>query len=253
MTDFAKKISLDAKALGLKDGDAVLVHSSLKSLGEGVAPLDVIDGLVDAVGRGGTVVFPALSYLNCNKENPFFDYFETKSNIGAIPEYFRTSYNGVLRSINPTHSCCACGANADYIVSGHKCDVTPCGNNSPFKRLAMLDGKILFIGCGMKPNTSMHAVEELVVPCYLFGDDVEYTVRDKDGVESRAVCRSHKFKGVTQRYDRLADILAGDELLTGKILSADCHVVQAGAMWKKAEEKLRQDPLYFIDKVDDLM
>lgn len=246
MTENTLRISDDAALLGIKKGDTVLVHSSLRSLG-GAAPDEVIAGLLLALGEEGTLVFPALSYMHCNPSNPTFDYYKTPSNVGALPEFFRTSVEGVVRSLCPTHSCCAVGKNADYIVSGHILDNTPCGENSPFRRLMQLGGKILFIGCGMRPNTSMHAVEELSCPDYLFGDYDDYSIIDSDGAEHKTVCRAHGFKGVIQRYDRLADLLSGDELRTGKIMSADCHLVSAPAMWCKADAKYREDPHYFID------
>ncbi len=250
MTETAVRISLDARLLGVKEGDTLLLHSSLKSLGGGVTPRDVIEGLLDAVGESGTLVLPALSYLTCNKSNPHFDYYKTKSNVGAIPEYFRTEFEGVKRSISPTHSCCACGRNADFVTEGHILDHTPCGKNSPFRRVYELGGKLLFIGCGLGPNTSMHGVEELSEPPYLFGEDVEYTLTDAQGVSVKSVCRSHGFKGVYQRYDRIYTHLSEDELHFGKILSADCYLLDAVATWQKAHELYRQDSLYFIDKAD---
>ena len=247
METVSQKIAKDAALLGIKKGDTILVHSSLKSLG-GATPQDVIDGLLEALGEEGTLVFPALSYLHCNPSNPVFDYYKTPSNIGAIPEYFRTSVPGVVRSMSPTHSCCAIGKNAEYITSGHVLDKTPCGANSPFRRLMELKGKILFIGCGMRPNTSMHAVEELSEPDYLYGGDFEYIFTDADGKEYKAPCRAHGFKGVSQRYERLANLLDGDELKIGKILSAECHLIYTPAMWEKADKKYREEPHYFIDR-----
>jgi aminoglycoside 3-N-acetyltransferase len=246
MTEFALKIAEDAKKLGINKGDTVLVHSSLKSLG-GAAPQEVIDGLLLALGEEGTLVFPALSYMNCNPANPVFDYYGTKSNIGALPEYFRTEVKGVIRSMSPTHSCCAIGKNAQFVTEGQVNDITPCGENSPFRRVMQLDGKILFIGCGMRPNTSMHAVEELSEPSYLYGGDYEYTFTNASGETYKAFCRAHGFKGVAQRYERLADLLVGDELRRGNILKAECHLVQTKAMWEKASAKYREDPYYFID------
>ena len=84
MTETAKKISEQAKALGINKGDTLLVHSSLRSLG-GAKPEEVIEGLRDALGEEGTLVFPTLSYQNCNPNKPNFDYYETKSNVGYLP------------------------------------------------------------------------------------------------------------------------------------------------------------------------
>lgn len=249
MTELAKKISEQAKALGINKGDTLLVHSSLKSLG-GATPEDVINGLTDALGEEGTLVFPTLSYQHCNPNKPIFDYYETKSNVGYLPEYFRTEVKGALRSISPTHSCAAIGKNAEFVTSGHILDTTPCGENSPFRRVMELDGKILFLGCGMNCNTSMHAVEELSEPSYLFGDHFEYTYTDANGITNKAKCRAHGFKGVAQCYYRLADLLTEDELHVGKILSADCHLVKTKPMWEKADKKYREEPYYFIDWIE---
>ncbi len=236
--------------LGINSGDTVLIHSSLKSLGEPVSPDKVIEALIRAVD-GGTVVFPALSYLHCNKNNRFFDYYKTPSNVGAIPEYFRTKVPGVVRSLCPTHSCCALGENADYVTSGHFLDTTPCGENSPFRRIKELGGKILFLGCGMRPNTSMHAVEELYEPDYLFGDTYEYQMTDREGNLFVHYCRAHNFAGVAQRYDRLEGLLEeGTELKTGYVLKAFCHLIDAEAMWTKAGEKYAGNPHYFIDYIN---
>lgn len=246
MTETAKQIALDAADLGIKKGDVLFVHSSLRSLG-GATPQDVIDGLLSALGEDGTLVLPALSYMHCNPNQRCFDYNGTPSNVGALPEYFRTQVKGVVRSINPTHSCCALGKNAEYITSGHILDKTPCGENSPFRRLKNLGGKILFLGCGMRPNTSMHAVEELSQPDYLFGDSYEYQITDSKGNSQTLICAAHNFKGVEQRYERLADLLQGDELRVGNILSANCHLVKTIPMWEKADKKYREEPHYFID------
>jgi aminoglycoside 3-N-acetyltransferase len=60
------------------------------------------------------------------------------------------------------------------MLGGQFHDVTPCGENSPYFKLREKAGQILFLGCGLKPNTSMHAVEELVEPPYLYDGWVDY-------------------------------------------------------------------------------
>ena len=36
----------------------------------------------------------------------------------------------------------------------------------------------------------------------------------------------------------------------GKVLNADCYVLNAEAVWEKALKKYREDPLYFVEKSD---
>lgn len=58
----------DLKALGVKEGDAVLVHSSMKALGTKLTPEEVIDALQESVGEKGTLLMPALTYENVSGE-----------------------------------------------------------------------------------------------------------------------------------------------------------------------------------------
>ncbi|MEG2003159.1 MAG: AAC(3) family N-acetyltransferase [Clostridia bacterium] len=237
----------DLKNLGIKNGDCLLAHTSFSSLGKGVSAKDLIDALREAVGEEGTLLLPSLSWANVTHENPVFNVAETPVCVGYLPEYFRTQYKGVKRSVHPTHSCCAIGKEADEFVYGHENDDTPVGKNSPFYKLGKKSGKILFIGCGTEPNTSMHGVEELVNPDYLYGDDIEYTITDATGNTYKKRYHTHGFKNTEQRYERLENHLSSDEMKKGMILAASCTIMSASAVWKKGLEQYLLDPHYFVD------
>ena len=99
----------DLLALGVRPGGVLLVHSSLKALGPAAGgPAAVIEALREALGPGGTLLMPALSYATVTRVNPVFDQKATPSCVGVIPETFRRMA-GVRRSLHPTHSVCACG------------------------------------------------------------------------------------------------------------------------------------------------
>jgi aminoglycoside 3-N-acetyltransferase len=244
---FLQALSDDLLALGVRPGGVLLVHSSLKSLGpvEGGAET-VIRGLLEALGPEGTLLMPALSYDRVTPDNPLFDLHQTPSNVGLIPETFRQR-PGTLRSLHPTHSICAAGAMAQELVETHARDSTPCGENSPLHILLEKNGQILMLGCGLEPNTSMHAVEEVVEPIYLYDPPMDYRLILADGRKSIRRYRPHNFRGWTQRYERLEGLMDGG-LVRGKVLRAGCHLLEARPMWETALGKLREDPLYFIDK-----
>ena len=244
-----QQIASDARALGVRPGSVLLVHSSLRALGQkGIHPQEVIDGLLLALGDHGTLVFPALSYLHCGPAHSMtFDVRNTPSNVGALPEYFRTSVPGVRRSLCPTHSCCAIGEKRDAVVGEHHLDDTPAGEHSPFRRVMELDGSVLFLGCGTNCNTSMHAVEELSRPDYLFEDCYTYTMIREDGSTYEQRCYAHDFRGVSQVYRRMEGLLTDTELQTGNILAAPCHLMRCVPMWEKAVAKYRENPHYFVD------
>jgi aminoglycoside 3-N-acetyltransferase len=234
--------------LGIRPGGVLLVHSSLRSLGpiEGGAETVVLS-LLEALGPQGTLLMPALSYRTVGPRSPFFNVTTTPSCVGALPEYFRTR-PGTTRSVHPTHSVSGVGPGVQDLLSEHIRSTTPCGPYSPFARLPEAGGQILFLGCGLHPNTSMHAVEERVEPVYLYGDVIDYQVILADGSQQRMLVRSHGFDGWSQRYDRLAQYLSTPALRQGSVLSATCYLVEASAMWTAALAAMYEDPLCFVER-----
>jgi len=242
----------DLKKLGVKENSYLLVHSSYKSLGPSVKDIEQITATLQAaVGQNGTLLFPALSYKYANADNPHFDIQTTPSCVGAIPEWFRQQ-PGVFRSMSPTHSVTAIGSGAKDITSDHDLDDTPVGPHSPLSKLRDLNGQILMLGCGLCPNTSMHGVEELTQPPYLFKGTLTYACTNQEGAVKALTIRCHNFKNshgesIEQRYGRLRYILPKDVLKSGYVLDAECYLLEARPMWDIAESVLSEDPLFFVD------
>lgn len=244
-------MAADLKKLGVRQGGALLVHASYKALGpvEGGAET-VIQGLLSAIGPRGTLLMPALSYATVTPQNLRFEQAQTPACVGYLCEFFRTR-PGSLRSLHPTHSVCGVGPRAGEFLNAHRNSKTPVGEHSPFRKLRDADGQVLMLGCGLKPNTSMHGVEELVPPPYLYGDVVVYTIQPADGMAFEMRLKTHGFKGYGQRYDRIEPALAqSGHLRKGKVLAADCHLMEAPAMWRTGELALRRDPLAFVEKME---
>lgn len=249
--DVQRTIARDLLDCGLRPGAAVLVHSSLSSLGYVPGgPETVIRAFLEALGPEGTLLLPALSYEHVGPKQRVFDVRRTPSNVGAIPEHFRTR-EGTRRSVCPTHSVCAYGPQTEALVGGHHLDETPCGAHSPFRALRDVGGQVVFLGCGLRPNTSMHGVEELAQPPYLFGEMVTYRVLWPDAQETAQPCRAHDFRGYAQRYDRIEPLLKkGAEIAVGPVLQARTYILEARAMWERALAALAKDKLHFVDPCD---
>lgn len=169
----------DLKKLGICEGNTVLVHSSLSSIGwvcgGGQA---VIMALLKSVGDEGTLVMPAQSPSISDPEEwenppiphdwlydvydnmPAFDPMMTPTEgMGKIPELFRTIPN-TIRSNHPQVSFSANGKFAKKITENH--ELTPgFGMNSPLGRLYELNAKILFLGVGYNSCTGFHLAEAL--------------------------------------------------------------------------------------------
>ncbi|NOY60981.1 MAG: DUF4910 domain-containing protein [Calditrichaeota bacterium] len=168
----------DLKALGLKKGDKVAVHGSLKSLGYVVGGAEtVIKALLAVIGSEGTLLVPTF-----NEVAPLIDLRSQPSRLGAISETFRT-YPGVIRSHNATHSVGVIGADAEYIAAGHE-KGTQLGVDSPFHRLAKSGGWILHLGTDFKSSSLIHVAEAMAKVPYLdvaypgYDVQIEYIIED---------------------------------------------------------------------------
>lgn len=239
-----QRIADDLLSVGVQSSEVLLVHSSLSSMG--YIPGDaetVIQGLLTALGPKGTLLMPALS----SKDASVFDVVRSPTWTGTIPETFHTR-PGTSRSIHPTHSVCGFGRVADKILQEHYMDSTPCGAHSPFRLLRDFHGKILMLGCGLKPNTSFHAIEETVSPPYLFGPTRTFKLVLADGRVQEKSYRMHGFVGWRQRYDRIEVLLSKKDLRQGRVLAAKVYLLDVPAMWEAALSALRRDPCHFVEK-----
>lgn len=160
------QIAQGLRDMGVQRGDILFIHSSLKSLGyvEG-GPKAVIEGLLDAVGPEGTLILPTYympggSILGtCQMKDYVFDPRVHGTNMGALPEAF-LQFEGVQRSIHPTHSVSAIGEQARYLTEAHHLAPSVFGKGSPWQRFHELNGKVLGLGISMGPVTFYHFVED---------------------------------------------------------------------------------------------
>ena len=171
-------LSAGFRALGVRPGDVVLVHSSLRSLGYVVGGAHaVVMALLRAVGEEGTVVVPTHSgdltdpahweappvpeawWPVIRAEAPGYDPDLTPTRaMGAIADALRT-HPDARRSGHPHTSFAAVGPKRDAIVSAHPLG-DRLGDGSPLGRIYQLDGRVLLIGVGHANNTSLHLAEE---------------------------------------------------------------------------------------------
>ena len=170
-------LSADLRALGLREGMVVLVHSSLSSLGWVVGGAQsVILALTQTLGEAGTLVMPAYCTDNTDPRDwreppipeawwqsvrddmPAFDPRQTPTReMGKIAETFR-SWPEVRRSTHPATSFCAWGRLAEVITRDHRLEYG-FGENSPLARLYDAHGHVLLLGVEHDRNSSLHLAE----------------------------------------------------------------------------------------------
>ena len=152
--------------LGIKKGDTLFIHSSMDFLNINFSPFELLKLLIDAVGKEGTLIFPAWhfnyraeDYLQ--DENSIFDMKHSPTVLGLLPELARRMPDA-HRSIHPVNSIVAIGANAKEIVAGHEQDIYPCGVSSPYYKMLKYNAKILGIGVNSLFLSFVHCPEDVM-------------------------------------------------------------------------------------------
>ena len=167
--------------MGLTATDTVVIHTSMKAIGQVECGSE---GLIDAFCAylsDGLLVVPTHTWDEVTPENPCYDVRTSVPNIGLIPRTAAFRKDGV-RSLHPTHSVWACGKDAEAFVQGEEYASSPTPKNFCWDRLADRQAKILLIGVGNEKNTFIHSVEERVeLPDRISREAYEITIVDHRG------------------------------------------------------------------------
>lgn len=172
------------RALGVKAGDTIFVHSKLSGLGYIDGGIErVIAELRDTVGKRGTLAMPTFSQNYPGMIEEPYDPKASVSTAGRITDAF-WRMPGVLRSDNPCHSIAAIGPNAECLTAPHgSWDMFDRGG--PFGRLYDLNAWIIMLGCSLAANTMLHAVEAWALP---YPPPNFVFAKGKDGGIKKVVC-----------------------------------------------------------------
>ncbi|MDP4089124.1 MAG: AAC(3) family N-acetyltransferase [Bacillota bacterium] len=145
--------------LGIRQTDTLLVHSSMKVVGQVEHGADtVLDAFMEYM-RDGLLIFPTHTWAQINDEYNVFNPETEPSCVGILTNMFMKR-PGVVRSWHPTHSVAAYGRDAAEYVSGEELWDTPCSRGGCWGKLYDKGAKILFLGCSLRSNTFLHGVEE---------------------------------------------------------------------------------------------
>lgn len=224
----------DFKNLGIKNGDNVLIHSSMKSIGEVEGGADtVLDVFCAYLAEKGNIALPTHSWeaIKLGGEHTIFDPEKEPVCVGVLPEIFRKR-KGVLRSLHPTHSIAIMGKDAEYFVKDEHLIDTPCGRKGCWGKLLDMDFKIMFLGCSTKRNTYLHGLEEWFgVPDRLTDEYQKLQIVMPDGtVFDRDMRRHHSSRDIdpSNNYDKIQPYMeAKGFAVKGKFGNADCVIERA--------------------------
>jgi aminoglycoside 3-N-acetyltransferase len=176
----AGEIEAGLRALGVRAGDILLVHCSMRRIGHVTGGADALLGAIRAaIGVSGTVVVPSQTADNSltspayrratagmsvasrrayRDRMPGFDPAATPSSgMGALAECVRR-HPEARRSTHPQTSFAALGPAAAALTTGHRLE-SHLGEASPLAKLYAVDASILLIGVGYDVCTAFHLAE----------------------------------------------------------------------------------------------
>lgn len=244
----------DLIKMELKSTDSIMIHSSMKAIGEVVGGADtVIDVLMDYFSQG-LVMMPTHTWAQMSNEYNIFDPETEPGCVGILPNLFMKR-EGVVRSLHPTHSIAAYGAVAGEYVKGEEKANTPCPPTGCFGRLRDIDAKILLVGVNHVKNTYIHSVEESYnVPERFTERQCVFKVKLSDGSYKDVPMYRHynsKTAHISESYQKLYQAFletgAAKEVVFG---DAKCILCEARKIYEVTGRILERELNCLINRED---
>lgn len=246
-----EKLLQDLAAMKIDPKGTILIHSSMKSIGQVEGGADtVLDALMEYM-KDGLLILPTHTWSEVGYKKPVYDSRTEPACVGVLPNLFRQR-PGVLRSLHPTHSVAAFGKEAADYVSGEEKSTSPCPREGCWGRLYDRDAEIMFLGCTMKSNTFIHGVEEWNhIPDRVSDWTQPITIVDAEGREYHVDMHRHdchSCEDISAQYDKLEEPCRYLGVVRyGKFGDAKCIIGKARGMCDIASVFLKRNPDLFVD------
>lgn len=222
----------ELRALGVRPGGVLLVHTALSKVGS--SPGQLIEALRAAVGDAGTLVMPSMAD---DDDAPFDPASMPCRAVGVVADTF-WRMPGVLRSDNP-HAFAAFGPQAAYLTQPHPIDI-PHGVDSPPGRVFHLDGSVLLLGVGHDCNTTLHVAEAIAGVRYR---QPKYATVMENGKPKRYAYGETDH--CCERFEFLDEWL-GEKQRRGKVGNSDARLFRSRDAVAAALARLREDENVFL-------
>lgn len=238
--------------LNIDPKGTLLVHSSMKAIGEVEGGADtVVDALMEYM-KEGLLVLPTHTWAQMSEKYNVFNVINEPSCVGLLTNVFRTRRD-VKRSLHPTHSVAAFGKDAEEFIKGEENSHSPCARGGCWEKLLLRKAQILFLGCPLTKNTFLHGVEEWNdIPNRLTKNPQDFFSIDENGVMHNTYQYRHHCEPpateVSQYYGKMEPAFLKDEAIYyGVFGDAKCIVGDAVKMAEITSAYLKKDEHLFDD------
>lgn len=238
----------ELEALGIDRKGTILVHSSMKSIGDVEGGADTVLDALSEYMEEGLLVLPTHTWSYIKADNPKFEVDNSPSCVGILPELFRKR-EGVIRSYHPTHSVAALGKDAAAFTEGAERLDTPCHRESVWGKLLDRKATILLVGVDLRRNTFIHGIEEWVdVPDRLTEEHEALVTVLGDGTEISVPSRRHKGPASSEFFWKVDGLLEEQgAMYKGQWGEATVRVCDTLKLTEILSPMLRSNPNLFMD------
>jgi aminoglycoside 3-N-acetyltransferase len=240
----------DISKIPINKSGTLLIHSSMKSIGEVQGRADTILDIFIELMKDGLLVFPTHTWDSYNNKDDTYNPLTEPSCVGILSNLFMKR-EGVVRSLHPTHSVAAIGKDSDDFIDGEEFSNTPCPRNGCWGKLYNRRAQILFIGVNLTKNTFIHGVEEWNgIPNRLTGREYRIKVVKKNNEEIFSHIKRHwnEYGDVSSNYGKLLKPFMYKNICREfKIGGAKCYLCEAKEMGDLTSEFLKKEKDLFID------
>ncbi len=241
------------KEMGLTGKETIMVHSSMKSIGDVEGGADtVVDAFMEFF-EDGLFMTPTHTWAQMSAEYATFNPQTETACVGIIPNIFRQR-KGVVRSLHPTHSIAAYGKKAAEYVKGEENATSPCPAGGCWDRLREVDAKILLLGVTHKRNTYIHSVDEVLdIPDRLTKEPTLMHIVMPDGslkdVQMYRHYNSKVANWISEEFDKLIPAFEGlGATCKTTFGDADCILCDAPKLFEVCEKIFTKESSAIIER-----
>ncbi len=114
-----QSLKQNLKEMGIQPDDTLLVHSSMKAIGEVEGGADtVLDAFMEYLSEG-LLILPTHTWYSMSEYHYVYDPRIEPACVGILPNLFMKR-KGVLRSLHPTHSLAVYEGTAKPLLKGKR-------------------------------------------------------------------------------------------------------------------------------------
>ena len=248
--------------VGVKKGDALLVHSSLSSCGHiAGGAKTIIDAIIEAIGPGGNFFVPTFQRSECylNGINKRWDHrpsdFRDRASeavrwVGALPLEFMRLYPDAPRGVHISHSWAGFGPKAAEVLSRQIEDEPPFSDNSCPMIVKEMGGKILHFGSPVGHTSFVHCFETHfnlpgLGPSYYAARLADGTITWKFVPKALSGPREFYSKDENARFFREA-IARGLDIRRAPLGVGELKLIDCRQFWEIGSALVTEDPRIVI-------